>query len=123
MGPRLSRGWVRPTKLLPREVVVPWPSLRTASVSLRLNLDPSKLRLEIPSRPSKRLSVMSRTFKSQIGEAEEIAALNLAKFRKAQQDLEENEERAKMAGAALQVAMQDVKIFTSKFEVIFSSNQ
>merc|ERR1719509_512983 len=33
----------------------------------------------------------------------EIAALNLAKFRKAQQDLEENEERAKMAGAALQV--------------------
>merc|ERR1712140_141960 len=46
-----------------------------------------------------------KTYKAQIGEAEEIAALNLAKFRKAQQDLEENEERAKMAGAALQVAM------------------
>merc|ERR1719512_264063 len=45
-----------------------------------------------------------KTYKAQIGEAEEIAALNLAKFRKAQQDLEENEERAKMAGAALQVA-------------------
>merc|ERR1739836_277344 len=42
-----------------------------------------------------------KTYKKQIEEAEEIAALNLAKFRKAQQDLEENEERAKMAGAAL----------------------
>merc|ERR1712029_1101562 len=42
-----------------------------------------------------------KTYKKQTEEAEEIAALNLAKFRKAQQDLEENEERAKMAGAAL----------------------
>merc|ERR1712213_76024 len=42
-----------------------------------------------------------KVYKKQIEEAEEIAALNLAKFRKAQQDLEENEERAKMAGAAL----------------------
>merc|ERR1711992_258590 len=33
--------------------------------------------------------------KQQIEEAEEIAALNLAKFRKAQQELEETEERAK----------------------------
>merc|ERR1719429_527364 len=33
----------------------------------------------------------------QIEEAEEIAALNLAKFRKAQQELEEAEERSKMA--------------------------
>merc|ERR1711874_849112 len=33
----------------------------------------------------------------QIEEAEEIAALNLAKFRKAQQELEETEERAKLA--------------------------
>merc|ERR1712130_210916 len=38
-----------------------------------------------------------KTFKQQIGEAEEIAALNLAKFRKAQQELEEVEERAKLA--------------------------
>merc|ERR1712029_178118 len=45
-----------------------------------------------------------KTYKKQIEEAEEIAALNLAKFRKAQQDLEENEERSKMAGAALQMA-------------------
>merc|ERR1711876_171585 len=42
-----------------------------------------------------------RTYKTQIEEAEEIAALNLAKFRKAQQSLEETEERAKMAGAGL----------------------
>merc|ERR1739836_366716 len=32
--------------------------------------------------------------KNQIEEAEEIAALNLAKFRKAQQELEESEDRA-----------------------------
>merc|ERR1712002_1336510 len=38
-----------------------------------------------------------KTYKQQIGEAEEIAALNLAKFRKAQQELEETEERAKLA--------------------------
>merc|ERR1719219_131039 len=44
-----------------------------------------------------------KTYKKQIKEAEEIAALNLAKFRKAQQDLEECEERSKMAGAALSV--------------------
>merc|ERR1712077_111155 len=42
-----------------------------------------------------------RTYKKQIEEAEEIAALNLAKYRKAHQDLEENEERGKMAGANL----------------------
>merc|ERR1712038_1748589 len=35
-----------------------------------------------------------KTYKQQIEEAEEIAALNLAKFRKAQQELEEVEERA-----------------------------
>jgi len=38
-----------------------------------------------------------KTYKQQIEEAEEIAALNLAKFRKAQQEFEETEERAKMA--------------------------
>ena len=36
-------------------------------------------------------------YKKQIEDAEEIAALNLAKFRKAQQQLEEAEERSKMA--------------------------
>merc|ERR1712223_123651 len=42
-----------------------------------------------------------KTYKQQIEKAEEIAALNLAKYRKAQQELEETEERAKLAGAAL----------------------
>ena len=36
-------------------------------------------------------------FKKQIEDAEEIAALNLAKFRKAQQQLEEAEDRTKNA--------------------------
>merc|ERR1711997_531343 len=50
-----------------------------------------------------KLQAKIKTYKRQIEEAEEIAALNLAKFRKAQQDLEETEERAKMAGASLAV--------------------
>jgi len=44
-----------------------------------------------------KLQLKIKTYKKQIEEAEEIAALNLAKFRKAQQELEETEERAKMA--------------------------
>merc|ERR1711981_187445 len=43
-----------------------------------------------------------KTYKQQIEEAEEIAALNLAKYRKAQQELEETEERAKLAGVQLE---------------------
>ncbi|XP_042857492.1 myosin heavy chain, muscle-like [Penaeus japonicus] len=39
-----------------------------------------------------------KTYKRQIEEAEEIAALNLAKFRKAQQELEEAEERSNNTG-------------------------
>lgn len=42
-----------------------------------------------------------KTYKRQIEEAEEIAALNLAKFRKAQQEYEEVEERNDLAEAAL----------------------
>merc|ERR1719427_1734320 len=48
-----------------------------------------------------KLQIKIRTYKTQIEEAEEIAALNLAKFRKAQQELEETEERAKMASVVL----------------------
>ena len=44
-----------------------------------------------------------KSYKKQIEEAEEIAALNLAKFRKAQQELEETEDRARLAEGALQV--------------------
>ena len=46
-----------------------------------------------------------KTYKKQIEEAEEIAALNLAKFRKAQQELEETEDRAKMAETALHASL------------------
>ena len=42
-----------------------------------------------------------KTYKKQIEDAEEIAALNLAKFRKAQQELGECEERARTADAML----------------------
>uniref|UniRef100_A0A0K2UVL3 Myosin heavy chain 1 [Tribolium castaneum] n=1 Tax=Lepeophtheirus salmonis TaxID=72036 RepID=A0A0K2UVL3_LEPSM len=42
-----------------------------------------------------------KTYKQQIEEAEEIAALNLAKYRKAQQELEETEERCKLADTSL----------------------
>ena len=47
-----------------------------------------------------------KTYKKQIEEAEEIAALNLAKFRKAQQELEETEERTRMAEGQLSVVRQ-----------------
>jgi len=42
-----------------------------------------------------------KTYKRQIEEAEEIAALNLAKFRKVQQELEDAEERADLSENAL----------------------
>ena len=50
------------------------------------------------------LQAKIKTYKKQIEEAEEIAALNLAKYRKAQQELEEAEDRSKMAGTALSLA-------------------
>ena len=50
-----------------------------------------------------KLQTKLRNYKRQIEEAEEIAALNLAKFRKAQQQLEETEERAKMADSNMSV--------------------
>merc|ERR1719497_84270 len=72
---------------------------------LQFQADEDKKNQDRMSELAVKLQQKIKTYKAQIGEAEEIAALNLAKFRKAQQDLEENEERAKMAGAALQVAM------------------
>jgi hypothetical protein len=42
-----------------------------------------------------------RNYKRQIEEAEEIAALNLSKFRKAQQDLQDSLERADLSEQAL----------------------
>merc|ERR1739849_5432 len=52
------------------------------------------------------LQQKTKTYKRQIEEAEEIAALNLAKFRKAQQELEEAEDRSKMAEAQLSLSRQ-----------------
>merc|ERR1719291_548645 len=68
---------------------------------LQFQQDEDKKNQDRMSELAAKLQQKIKTYKAQIGEAEEIAALNLAKFRKAQQDLEENEERAKMAGAAL----------------------
>merc|ERR1712107_587673 len=48
-----------------------------------------------------KLQAKIKTYKKQIEEAEEIASLNLAKFRKAQQELEETEDRARLAESAL----------------------
>ena len=48
-----------------------------------------------------KLQAKVKTYKQQIEEAEEIAALNLAKYRKSQQDFEETEERARMAEVEL----------------------
>merc|ERR1712108_70211 len=52
---------------------------------------------------AQKLQQKIKTYKKQIEGAEEIAALNLAKFRKAQQELEETEDRNKMADAQLAV--------------------
>ena len=43
------------------------------------------------------LTAKVKIYKKQIEEAEVITALNLAKFRKAQQELEEVEERARVS--------------------------
>merc|ERR1712061_350068 len=43
-----------------------------------------------------------KSYKKQIEEAEEIAAINLAKYRKAQQDFEEAEERSKLCEVNIQ---------------------
>ena len=47
------------------------------------------------------LQAKIKSYKKQIEEAEEIAAMNLAKFRKAQQETEEAEERADLSEQAL----------------------
>jgi len=51
-----------------------------------------------------KLQMKIKTYKKSIEEAEEIAALNLAKYRKAQQELEEAEDRSKMAGNQITMA-------------------
>merc|ERR1719322_1394150 len=55
---------------------------------------------------AQKLQQKIKTYKKQIEEAEEIAALNLAKYRKAQQELEETEDRSKIAENQLTTAQQ-----------------
>merc|ERR1712060_599596 len=68
---------------------------------LQFQQDEDKKNNDSMSELAQKLQLKIKTYKKQIEEAEEIAALNLAKFRKAQQELEETEDRNKMAEAAL----------------------
>jgi len=70
---------------------------------LKFAQDEDKKNQDRMSDLANKLQQKIKTYKQQIEEAEEIAALNLAKFRKAQQELEETEERAKMADTNLSV--------------------
>merc|ERR1711970_607264 len=67
--------------------------------ALLTSLEPSRIMQHLWVLPRTLLETNLESLKVvlQIEEAEEIAALNLAKFRKAQQELEETEERAKLA--------------------------
>merc|ERR1719410_2381298 len=60
---------------------------------LKFAQDEDKKNQDRMSDLASKLQQKIKTYKQQIEEAEEIAALNLAKFRKAQQELEETEER------------------------------
>merc|ERR1711953_916759 len=69
---------------------------------LKFAQDEDKKNQDRMSDLANKLQQKIKTYKQQIEEAEEIAALNLAKYRKGQQELEETEERAKLAGVALE---------------------
>merc|ERR1712029_558116 len=64
---------------------------------LQFQQDEEKKNQDRMSDLATKLQQKIKTYKKQIEEAEEIAALNLAKYRKAQQELEEAEERSKLA--------------------------
>merc|ERR1712168_165113 len=64
---------------------------------LAFQIDEDKKNQDRMSELATKLQQKIKTYKKQIEEAEEIAALNLAKYRKAQQELEETEERSKLA--------------------------
>merc|ERR1712141_917276 len=68
---------------------------------LAFTQDEDKKNQDRMSELANKLQQKIKTYKAQIEDAEEIAALNLAKFRKAQQALEESEERVKMAESGL----------------------
>merc|ERR1712062_663950 len=64
---------------------------------LKFAQDEDKKNQDRMSDLASKLQQKIKTYKQQIEEAEEIAALNLAKYRKAQQELEEAEERSNLA--------------------------
>merc|ERR1719150_2444509 len=72
---------------------------------LQFQTDEDKKNQDRMTELASKLQQKIKTYKKQIEEAEEIAALNLAKFRKAQQDLEETEERSKMADGQLSLLL------------------
>merc|ERR1719245_2916622 len=72
---------------------------------LAFQIDEDKKNQDRMSELAAKLQEKIKTYKRQIEEAEEIAALNLAKFRKAQQELEETEDRAKLAENALHASI------------------
>merc|ERR1712072_434007 len=74
---------------------------------LQFQQDEDRKNQDRMSELAQKLQQKIRTYKKQIEEAEEIAALNLAKFRKAQQDLEESEDRSKIAEDQLANARHD----------------
>merc|ERR1712173_451321 len=73
---------------------------------LQFQQDEDRKNQDQMSELAQKLQQKIKTYKKQIEEAEEIAALNLAKFRKAQQELEETEDRTKMAEAQLVISRQ-----------------
>merc|ERR1719481_933945 len=73
---------------------------------LAFQMDEDKKNQDRMSELATKLQQKIKTYKKQIEEAEEIAALNLAKYRKAQQELEENEERSRMADSQLSTLRQ-----------------
>merc|ERR1712122_97591 len=76
---------------------------RIRIMELQFQQDEDKKNQDSMSELANKLQMKIKTYKKQIEEAEEIAALNLAKYRKAQQELEETEDRNKMAEAQLAV--------------------
>ena len=68
---------------------------------LMFSQDEDKKNSERMSELATKLQSKIKTYKLQIEEAEEIAALNLAKYRKSQQELEETDERSRLAEAEI----------------------
>ena len=67
---------------------------RTMRLNIQLDFHNSDSVFQRMQKLVDKLQNKVRSYKKQIEEAEEIAALNLAKFRKVQADLESSEERA-----------------------------